>query len=322
MAAETIDLVLKDDAGSTLHTFSVPKNKLDATAAPGVGDDDADGYVAGSIWADRTNNKIYLCTDNATGAASWTEAGAGGGSTQVKDAVRVATASAGTLASSFENGDTVDGVTLATGDRILIWRQVTATENGIYTVNASGAPTRATDADTASEIWKCSFVVLVGTTHGGTWFFNTNATSPTIGATNLTFRPVGVAATASTVTDEAIVRWDGTAGDQVQNSGVTISDTDDMTIPGNIILSTAGDGLLIKEGSNACMGIATLSSGTVTVSTTKVTANSRIFLTMQSCVSPTAVGISARVAGTSFTILSSSLMSTDTVAWMIVEPAP
>ena len=81
MAADTIDLVLKDDAGSTLNTFHLPLNKLDATAAPGVGDDDADGYVAGSIWADRTNNKAYICTDNGTGAAVWQEIGAGGGGT-------------------------------------------------------------------------------------------------------------------------------------------------------------------------------------------------------------------------------------------------
>lgn len=69
-----------------------------------------------------------------------------------KKAVRVATTAAGTLASSFENGDTVDGVTLATGDRILIKDQAAPEENGIYTVNASGAPTRATDFDSLSPI--------------------------------------------------------------------------------------------------------------------------------------------------------------------------
>lgn len=47
---------------------------------------------------------------------------------QWKTAVRVATTVAGTLASSFENGDTVDGVVLATGNRILIKNQAAATE--------------------------------------------------------------------------------------------------------------------------------------------------------------------------------------------------
>jgi len=60
-----------------------------------------------------------------------------------KQAVRVATTAAGTLASSFENGDSIDGITLATGDRILIKDQADPAENGIYIVAASGAPSRA-----------------------------------------------------------------------------------------------------------------------------------------------------------------------------------
>ena len=64
-----------------------------------------------------------------------------------KQPVRVATTANGTLATAFANGQTIDGVTLATGDRILIKDQSTGADNGIYTVNSSGAPTRATDAD-------------------------------------------------------------------------------------------------------------------------------------------------------------------------------
>lgn len=69
-----------------------------------------------------------------------------------KEAVRVATDAAGTLATSFENGDTVDGVTLSTGDRILIKNQAAPEENGIYEVAATGAPTRASDFDSLSPI--------------------------------------------------------------------------------------------------------------------------------------------------------------------------
>jgi hypothetical protein len=65
-----------------------------------------------------------------------------------KASVRVTTAAAGTLATSFDNGSVVDGVTLVTGDRMLIKDQASQAENGIYTVNASGAPTRALDANT------------------------------------------------------------------------------------------------------------------------------------------------------------------------------
>jgi len=81
MSAETIDLVLKDDGGSNLHVFSIPKNKLDATGAPSLGNDDSEGYVGGSLWVDRTNDEVYICTDNAAGAAVWEQiapAGSGG----------------------------------------------------------------------------------------------------------------------------------------------------------------------------------------------------------------------------------------------------
>lgn len=96
-------------------------------------------------------------------------------------------------------------------------------------------------------------------------------------------------------------------------------------VGGNIAITTVGKGLLIKEGSNAKMGVAVLSAGTVVVSTTAVTATSRIFLTGQSLGTvavPSGYGVSARVAGTSFTILASAPTDTSTVAWMIVEPAP
>lgn len=87
-----------------------------------------------------------------------------------KQSVRVATTVAGTLATSFENGDTVDGVVLATGNRILIKNQAASSANGIYTVNASGAPTRATDYDAAGEINQGTFVtVLAGSQINTIW---------------------------------------------------------------------------------------------------------------------------------------------------------
>lgn len=102
--------------------------------------------------------------------------------------VRVATTAAGTLATSFENGDTIDGVVLATGNRILVKDQATQTENGVYTVNASGTPTRATDADTGAELTGGSFFfVEEGTVNADTGWVASHNGTPTIGSTNLTF---------------------------------------------------------------------------------------------------------------------------------------
>lgn len=93
---------------------------------------------------------------------------------------------------------------------------------------------------------------------------------------------------------------------------------------GSLILGVAGVGVQIKEGVNACSGAATMVAGTVTVNTTKVTANSRIQLTPQSLgtvTAPKTVGVTARAAGVSFTITSADATDTSVVAWQIVEPA-
>lgn len=82
-------------------------------------------------------------------------------------------------------------------------------------------------------------------------------------------------------------------------------------------------GLTVKEGANAKQGVATLVAGTVTVSNTSVTANSRIFLTVQSLgtvTKPQAVGVTARTAGTSFVITSFDATDTSVIAYEIFEP--
>lgn len=91
---------------------------------------------------------------------------------------------------------------------------------------------------------------------------------------------------------------------------------------GDLVLDVAGGGINIKEGANARMGVVTLIGGTLVVSTTQVGANSRIFLTTQVAGGTAGfVIVSARVAGTSFTILSSSGTDTSQIAWEIKDPA-
>jgi hypothetical protein len=101
-----------------------------------------------------------------------------------------------------------------------------------------------------------------------------------------------------------------------------------ITVPGvtslltsDLDIATIGKGLQIAEGSNARMGVATLAAGTVTVSNTSVTANTRIFLTSQTTgAAPGTPRVSARTAGTSFTITSTSGTDTSQVAWLLIEP--
>jgi hypothetical protein len=100
-----------------------------------------------------------------------------------KGRVRVATTVAGTLATSFANGQVVDGITLATNDRILIKNQAAPAENGIRIVQASGAPTRATDMDAWSEVISAYVLVEVGTANADTGWLCTSDTGGTLDTT-------------------------------------------------------------------------------------------------------------------------------------------
>ena len=105
-----------------------------------------------------------------------------------KASVKAATTGAVTLASDLENGDVLDGVTLATGDRILVKDQVTGSQNGIYVVKVSGAPDRSTDADAGAEV-TANFAVFVeqGTTNADSGFTLTNNGTVIVGTTALVF---------------------------------------------------------------------------------------------------------------------------------------
>lgn len=104
-----------------------------------------------------------------------------------KNSAHVATTAAGTLATSFANGQTVDGIVLVTGDRILVKNQATASENGIYTVNASGAPTRALDCDAWTEFMSAVVGVEMGTANADTVWMCTVDEGGTLGSTAVTF---------------------------------------------------------------------------------------------------------------------------------------
>lgn len=111
---------------------------------------------------------------------------------RVQNSVRLATTAAGTLATSYANGQVVDGVTLATNDRILIKDQATSA-NGVYVVAASGAPTRATDFDgigaggAGEVIAGATFWVNEGTVNIDTAWTLINTGTITVGTTVLSF---------------------------------------------------------------------------------------------------------------------------------------
>jgi hypothetical protein len=101
-------------------------------------------------------------------------------------------------------------VTLATGDRVLVKNQDTASENGIYVVQASGAAVRATDFDADAEVTPGAFTfVEEGTQADSGWVLTTDG-AITVGTTGLTFAQFSGAGQI-------------TAGDGLTKSGGTIN---------------------------------------------------------------------------------------------------
>lgn len=108
----------------------------------------------------------------------------------VKEEVVAASTADLTLTTDVEDGDTLDGITLATGDRILIKNQTDQTENGIYVVAASGAPSRSDDADTGTELTNAIVAIRGGTSNADTLYMQT-ADDPIIGTDNIVWAQVG-----------------------------------------------------------------------------------------------------------------------------------
>lgn len=125
-----------------------------------------------------------------------------------KGSVRVASTANVSVSSA---PSTIDGVTLTSGDRILLKDQTTGSENGLYTFASTGAAlARSTDADANAEVTPGLWVVVEeGTANADTaWFLTTNGPI-TVGTTSLTFTRYTVA--SSGVTKYAVT-GPGTAG--------------------------------------------------------------------------------------------------------------
>ena len=152
-----------------------------------------------------------------------------------KDSVRVATTANLTIGGP---GAAIDGVSLSSGDRVLVKNQSTASQNGIYIWNgAASAMTRATDADSDVEVTAGMFVfVEEGTVNADNGFVLTTDGSITVGSTSLTFTQFSGAG--------QIV-----AGDALVKSGNTLNVNDD-----NISIAVSSDALRIKGISQTATG--------------------------------------------------------------------
>ena len=256
-AAPTFRALVSDDIPSLVHTkisdfdAGVRTNSLSLMAAPtsdigfnnqkitGLGDPTADADAA---------NKGYV-----DGVAQGLD---------VKDSVKAATTSNGTLSSAFANGQTIDGVTLSTNDRILLKGQNTATENGIYTVNASGAPTRADDLATGADAAGAFVFVEQGTVNAENGFVCTsNKGSAVVGTNNLTFAQFSGA--GQIIAGDGLDKSGNTLSvDLKSNGGLVIESTEiavDLSassITGTLAISDGGTGATTASAARTALGLA------------------------------------------------------------------
>ena len=183
----------------------------------------------GSGTVNVNTSRIINVTDptNAQDAATKAYVDAVKQALDIKDSVRVATTANITISSDLNVGDTIDGVTLANGDRVLVKDQSTGSENGIYTAGAS--PARAADANADSEVTAGMFVfVEEGTANADNGYVLTTNDTITLDSTSLTFTQFSGAG--------QII-----AGDAISKSGNTLNVNDD-----NITLEVNSDNLRIK----------------------------------------------------------------------------
>tara|TARA_A100001388_G_C28772136_1_gene504582 strand:+ start:628 stop:1791 length:1164 start_codon:yes stop_codon:yes gene_type:complete len=188
---------------------------------------------------------LALCTAN-TDAASKAYVDSVAQALDVKDSVVVATTGNGAISTAYANGQTVDGVTLSTGDRILLKDQTSGSANGIYNVNASGAPSRASDMATGANAAGNFVFVEKGTVNGNNGFVCTTDVA-VVGTNALTFTQFSGA--GQVITGDGIQK----SGNEISldlkaNSGVIISSTElaiDLSasaIAGTLAISDGGTG--------------------------------------------------------------------------------
>lgn len=121
-----------------------------------------------------------------------------------RQTVRVATTANVTISTALNNGDSLDGVTLVTGDLVLVKNQTTTNQNGIYVVGVS--PARADQFDTYNEHSGALVVVQEGTTQADTVWLCTSNAGGTLNTTAIAFSQMtvsGAALTANNLSDLA-----------------------------------------------------------------------------------------------------------------------
>ena len=293
-ASSTYRLLVSDDIPSIAHTKI---SDFDA----GVQANTIDTLAAAAANVDLGSNRIVGLADpvDATDAANKQYVDAARSGLDVKASVRASTTANITLS----NTQTVDGVSLAAGDRVLVKDQTAAAENGIYIVVSSGAWTRSSDADSGAEVTPGLFTFVEdGTANANKGFVLTNTGSINVGTDLLVFAQFSdtgiiTAGSGLTQTGQTFNIGQGT-GITVNSSSIRIS----SSYSGQSSITTVGT---ISSGSWQSNAIGAVYGGTGLTSVAKGSV----------LVSNTANQFTALDGGGSNDGLLAYDQATDTISW-------
>ena len=216
--AATFRAMVAADVPSLAHTkisdfdTGVRANRLDQMAAP---------TASVSLNSQTITNLSDPVNTQDAATKGFVEATSQG--LDVKDSVKVATTGNITISTALNSGDSIDGVTLADNDRVLVKDQSTASQNGIYIVGSS--PARSSDLAAGADAAGMFTFVEQGTVNADNGFVCTsNKGSAVTGTNNLTFAQFSGAGQITTA-------------DGLQKSGNTISV--DLKANGGLVIESA-----------------------------------------------------------------------------------
>ena len=252
--AATFRAMVAADVPSLAHTkisdfdTGVRTNRLDQMAAP-----------TGSVSLNSQTITNVADPVNAQDAATKGFVEATSQGLDVKDSCVAATTGNITISTALNNGDTLDGVTLSTNDRVLVKDQSTASQNGIYVVGSS--PARADDLAAGSDAAGMFTFVEQGTVNADNGFVCTsNKGSAVTGTNNLTFAQFSGA--GQVIAGNGLDKSGNTLSvDLKANGGVVIESTEiavDLgasSITGTLAVSDGGTGSTSASGSRTNLGL-------------------------------------------------------------------
>ncbi len=328
------------------EALTVTESNGTVTLTLNVADTDSAGLLPASFWqmlndatSDATasklvkrdgqgNAKVATPTDaNHIATKGYVDAARQG--LDVKQSVRVASTAPVAIATALEAGDTVDGVELVAGDRVLLKNQTTASENGIYVAVASGAASRSSDANGTAdtgELKAGTFVfVEEGTVNSDKGFVVSTNGTITVDSTSIAWTQFsgagsftagdGISQDGNTIHVNVVANRTAITGDAVdiastyvgQNSITTVGTITTGVWNGtDVAVADGGTGASDAASARTNLGIKT-TGGAVTTSTSTL---ARV----------ASQGCAASVSGTSTTTVTHNFNTLD-VSVQIVEVA-